>query len=361
MRPAAPQKPRSEAIPLFQDTELSDRGEPVRTVGRLSRPVRWQEELRGAFRSTLLSSLDGSATEEEASVKLAVDRFPLVLPESVLSIISDGDPSDPIARQFLPRAEENEGSSGFLLDPVGDHAARSAPGLIQKYDGRVLLIVSGTCAVHCRYCFRRHYPYAADPKDLASFEPAMEQIESDASIREVILSGGDPLSRTDEWLCRLVERLARIGQLETLRIHTRFPVVIPSRVTEGLLGALTGSRLNPVMVLHVNHARELSNEAREGIRQLRDSGILLLNQSVLLAGVNDSVEVLEELSRELFRERVMPYYLHQLDRVVGATHFEVPVERGRALIESLRRRLPGYLVPRYVREEAGEASKTTLG
>jgi EF-P beta-lysylation protein EpmB len=283
-----------------------------------------------------------------------------MVPGPILGQVDYPSPDDPILKQFLPNEQELIGEMGFVHDAVGDKEARRAPGMLHKYHGRVLLIVTGACAVHCRYCFRRHYPYGEEPKDLASFEPALRQIQQDRSIHEVILSGGDPLTRTDAWLSALVSRLSGMEHLSTLRVHTRMPIVIPSRVTTELIDWISGSRLMPTMVLHVNHAQEIGLEAARAVSRLREAGIVLLNQSVLLRGVNDSVEALEGLSRSLHRLGVLPYYLHQLDRVAGTAHFEVPIDRGIELVEALRARLPGYLVPRYVREEPGKSSKTPL-
>lgn len=292
--------------------------------------------------------------------RLAAETFPLVVPESFLARMKIGDPSDPLLRQVLPIGHELESPTNYRLDPVGDQTARLAPGLLQKYEGRVLLITTGTCAVHCRYCFRRHYPYQDDPKGLDELEPAFEQIEADETIREVILSGGDPLTRTDSWLSRLGERIDQIRHVEVVRIHSRLPIVLPDRVDSSLLNWLTEFRWTPVLVLHANHPNELVNDCADSIARLREAGIVLLNQAVLLRGVNDDLETLETLSRRLIQLGVLPYYLHQLDRVRGAAHFEVPVDQGRRLIEELRKRLPGYLVPRFVQEVEGEPNKTPL-
>jgi EF-P beta-lysylation protein EpmB len=344
----------------MQHTDLVDRGEPTGSIH--PRGVSWHQELRQAVRSAReLGDRLGIVGLDEVGLGRVEEQFPVVVPGPILRQVEVPSGDDPVLRQFLPSEQELVGGEGFVADAVGDEDARRAPGMLHKYQGRVLLIVTGACAVHCRYCFRRHYPYGEEPKDLASFEPALKEIEQDRSIREVILSGGDPLTRTDAWLGTLVSRLRGIDHLSTLRVHTRMPIVTPSRVTAELIDWMAGSRLTPTMVLHVNHAREIGPEAEQAVGRLREAGIVLLNQSVLLAGVNDSVEVLEELSRSLHRLGVLPYYLHQLDRVTGSAHFEVPVERGIELIEALRARLPGYLVPRYVREEPGKESKTPLG
>lgn len=249
---------------------------------------------------------------------------------------------------------------GGLMDPVGDLAAQRLPGLLQKYHGRVLLVTTGACAVHCRYCFRRHYPYDTAPKTLAAWQPALDEIAADESISEVILSGGDPLTLKDSLLAALAERLAEIPHLRRLRVHTRLPLMIPERVNEELLAWLRGTRLSPVMVIHANHANELSGDAADAVQRLVAAGIPTLNQTVLLRGINDEVETLAALSERLLDLGAMPYYLHQLDRVAGALHFEVPQERGRELVAALRARLPGYAVPRYVQERPGETSKTIL-
>jgi EF-P beta-lysylation protein EpmB len=224
----------------------------------------------------------------------------------------------------------------------------------------VLLITTNLCAIHCRYCFRRHYPYDEEPKSLAAWQPAIRHIAEDASIHEVILSGGDPLSLSDSRLCALVSAFREIPHLRRLRVHTRLPIVIPARVTNDLIDCLTNCRMAPYLVLHVNHSRELSEGVLHGIARLRQAGIVLLNQAVLLRGVNDTEAALLELCERLSNHGVLPYYLNQLDRVHGAAHFEVSISRGKELIKNLRERLPGYAVPRYVQDEPGVGSKTVL-
>jgi L-lysine 2,3-aminomutase len=223
-----------------------------------------------------------------------------------------------------------------------------------------LMVTTGACAVHCRYCFRRHYPYEASPHAWDDWQPAIEQIEANANIREVILSGGDPLTLVDPLLARLARRLSTIDHLRRLRIHSRLPIMIPARVNEELLGWLIGTRLTPIVVIHANHSAEIDESVEAALARLVEAGLPLLNQSVLLRGVNDDADALVELSERLVNLRVMPYYLHQLDRVSGAAHFEVPIERGLQIMAELRKRLPGYAVPRYVREIAGEGHKIEL-
>ncbi len=286
--------------------------------------------------------------------------FPVFAPLGYVSRMRPGDPHDPLLRQVLPLAAEAIDADGFSDDPVQDQAALSRPGLLRKYAGRVLLVTTGACAIHCRYCFRRHFPYGEGPRSMAQWQPAIEQIAADASIEEVILSGGDPLTLVDAQLVELAECLASIPHLRRLRIHTRLPIVIPERVTAALVEWLRTSRLTPVVVVHANHAAELDASVARALALLTRAGVMLLNQTVLLRGVNDSLEALSELSGRLIDLQVVPYYLHQLDRVRGAAHFEVPVARGRELLEQLRNTLPGYAVPTYVQEIAGQPSKQIL-
>jgi EF-P beta-lysylation protein EpmB len=271
-----------------------------------------------------------------------------------------GDPSDPLLRQVLPLESELLTPQGFTADPVGDKSATLGPGLLQKYSSRALLITTGACAVHCRYCFRRHFPYSESPRSPDDWQPAIDRITADPSIDEAILSGGDPLTLVDEHLAELARRLATVPHLRRLRIHTRLPIMIPQRVTDELVDWLRGTRLAPIMVVHANHAQEIDEPTAAALARLVDAGIPVLNQSVLLAGVNDKAEALIDLSRRLVELRVMPYYLHQLDRVQGAAHFEVPISRGLELIDQMRRALPGYAVPRYVQEVAGASHKHVL-
>lgn len=301
----------------------------------------------------------GGAELGSAAVEASLS-FPTFVPLEYLSRIQPGNLNDPLLRQVLPVREELETPAGFSVDPLQESAATQADGLLQKYAGRVLLVTTGACAVHCRYCFRRHFPYEDVPGAIERWQPALEQIAADKSIREVLLSGGDPLMLSDERLRALIERLEGIEHLKRLRIHTRLPVMIPSRVTDNLVDRLRSSRLTSLVVVHVNHAAEIDTEVAAAMAKLVDAGIQVLNQAVLLRGVNDEVEALADLSERLLEVRVMPYYLHQLDRVAGAAHFEVPVEQGRELVSQLRARLPGYAVPRYVAELPGELNKTVL-
>jgi EF-P beta-lysylation protein EpmB len=290
----------------------------------------------------------------------AARQFPLFVPRGYLARMRPGDVNDPLLRQVLPLADELADVPGFTVDPVDEIAATQQPGLLHKYHGRVLLVTTGTCAVHCRYCFRRHFPYEESPRSLADWRPALDEIADDDSVHEVILSGGDPLTLVDRVLGELTDELAAIPHVMRLRVHTRLPIVIPERVTDGLLGILRGTHLTPIVVVHANHANELDGSVAAALAQLADAGIVLLNQAVLLRGVNDSVEAQAALCERLVNLRVLPYYLHQLDRVTGAAHFEVPIEKGQQIVSQLKERLPGYAVPRYVQEVAGADSKIEL-
>ncbi|WP_445158179.1 EF-P beta-lysylation protein EpmB [Halomonas sp. E14] len=286
--------------------------------------------------------------------------FEVRVPEAFLARMRPGDPHDPLVRQVLPLSAEGESVPGYVADPLQEAAHTPGPGLIHKYAGRVLLIASPACAVNCRYCFRRHFPYDANSPSRAQWEGSLDTLRSDPSIREAILSGGDPLAASDRQLAWLVERLEAIPHLERLRLHTRLPVVIPDRVDDALLDWLGNTRLQKVMVLHINHAQEIDQAVVEACARLKAAGVTLLNQSVLLRGVNDSVAALAGLSERLFEAGVLPYYLHVLDSVAGAAHFDVPDEEARELVAGLRTVLPGFLLPRLVREIPGEASKTPL-
>ncbi len=307
----------------------------------------------------LIAELGLSDDLREPARRAAKD-FPLIVPRSFVARMRKGDPHDPLLRQVLPLGQEHEPAAGFGQDAVGDLDARRAPGLIHKYHGRALLVAAGSCAVNCRYCFRRHYPYGDDPRQPDDWQPALDEIATDPSLSEVILSGGDPLMLTDARLAALFERLAAVPHLRRLRIHTRLPIVLPDRVTRELLELLSAERLSIAVVVHANHPQELSGDCAEALLALSKTRATILNQSVLLRDVNDRADVLAELSERLFDLRVLPYYLHQLDRVAGAAHFEVSEAKGIAIVDELRRRLPGYLVPRYVREMAGEASKSPI-
>ena len=321
----------------------------------------WHDSLSQAIRDPdILIDYLGLPNELKKPAQAASQLFPLLAPLSFVARMRPADPTDPLLKQVLPLESELLEVPGFAVDAVGDSESRRAPGLLHKYQGRALMISTGACAVHCRYCFRRHYPYGSEPRRLDDWEPAFALLEHDTSISEVLLSGGDPLMLTDARLGDLVERLATIPHLRRLRIHSRLPIVLPDRVEDPLIDLLTRTRLTPVFVVHTNHPSEVVDDCEQALRRLVRSGVTTLNQTVLLRGINDNVETLANLSERLIDVGVIPYYLHQLDQVHGTAHFEVEEAKGSALIAELRKCLPGYAVPRYVREDAGAKHKTPM-
>jgi len=332
----------------------------ARSQHRWQTPI-WKRELAQAFTrpADLLAHL-GLDPALGAGTESTVQQFPLLVPRGFAALMESGNPDDPLLRQVLPTAAESAWTPGFDTDPVGDAAAVIAPGLLQKYTGRVLLLATGACATHCRYCFRRHFPHDREATQVQRWHAAVAMLTERRDIDEVILSGGDPLMLDDQALDSLIERLERIPHLRRLRLHTRLPVVLPSRVTAALCDRLANSSLKTVVVLHVNHPRELGDAAATALAALRDRRLPLFNQAVLLHRVNDDADILTALVERLFDLGVQSYYLHMLDPVAGAAHFAVPEIEARALMEHLRERLPGYLLPRLVREVPGGASKRPL-
>lgn len=317
-----------------------------------SRLPTWQQALQNAVRDPLellaLLELPPDLLQDRVWEN---PRFQLRVPRGYVARMQKGDIHDPLLRQVLPLQAEQLPFANFTTDPVGDNAASKGAGLLHKYQGRVLIIVTAACAIHCRYCFRQHYDYRDN--NSSELQNIYNYIQADNSIHEVILSGGDPLSVKDSRLLELINLLATIPHLQRLRIHSRLPIVLPERVTPELITALTQTRLQTIMVVHANHAAELDNSVADALRKLADAGMTLLNQAVLLRGVNADVESLVQLHERLFEQRVVPYYLHLLDRVQGAGHFEVSETEALELIAAMRERLSGYLVPRLVREVAG--------
>jgi len=329
----------------------------------------WQRELAEAVRDPIeLLDLVGLTPgqlgngESAASLREACLQFPLRVPRSFIARMRRGDPRDPLLRQVLAMGRELLPAPGYTNDPLQEADVREAPGLLHKYSGRALLITTGACAVHCRYCFRRHYDYAQEQPDdgLPRWSAALSHVGANPHIEEIILSGGDPLSLSNPRLHGLLRDLNALPQLQRIRIHTRTPIVLPSRVDQGLLDAFANIRDKLVIVVHSNHAAEIDEDTGTALRQLQSVSTALLNQSVLLAGINDDTSVLAQLSARLFEFGALPYYLHQLDPVAGAAHFAVPDERALALARELNDCLPGYLVPRLVREIPGKPSKTPL-
>ena len=271
-----------------------------------------------------------------------------------------GDAKDPLLKQVLADVREHDQVPGFVSDPVGDAESRLAAGMLQKYEGRALLVTTGACAVHCRYCFRREYPYQDEPRRMADWQPSIRHIAADSSITEVILSGGDPLMLADNRLTELCQLLDVIPHVQRIRFHTRLPIVLPSRITAEFVDFITNLNSQVIMVVHANHANEIVGDCVDALKAMVLAGIPVLNQAVLLKGINDTADSLTELCTRLVNVGVMPYYLHQLDRVSGAAHFEVPPEHGIALIAEISRRLPGYAVPKFVQELPGRPSKTPV-
>jgi EF-P beta-lysylation protein EpmB len=317
----------------------------------------WREAVRDPRELLAMLGLDPVAIGMSDT---ATGQFALRVPRGFVARMRHGDPRDPLLRQVLPLDEELRPAPGFALDAVGDALARAGQGVIRKYRGRALLVATGSCAVNCRYCFRRHFPYGDESAAASGWREAADLIAADPSIDEVILSGGDPWSLSTAKLADLTAALAAVPHLRRLRVHTRLPVVLPERVDEALLAWLRGLPWPVTVVLHANHANEFDAAVDQALARLRGAGVTLLNQAVLLRGVNDSVDALAALSERGFAAGVLPYYLHQLDRVQGAAHFEVDDATARDLHRALAARLSGYLVPRLVREVAGDPGKRPL-
>jgi len=320
--------------------------------------LRWQDELSDLIRDPKelfeLLQLDPALLPDAIA---ASTDFPLRVPRSFAARMQPGDVNDPLLQQVLPLGQELLAAPGYNSDPLEESNANPHPGLIHKYRGRVLLIVSSNCAINCRYCFRRHFPYQDNKPGRQDWQSVLDYIAADASITEVIYSGGDPLAAADRQLSWMTEQVAAIPHIKRLRIHSRMPVVVPSRIDQQCLAWLSSHRLQTVMVLHANHANEINGEVAEAVTRLRNAGITLLNQTVLLRGINDSAAALAALSERLFEIGVLPYYLHLLDKVTGASHFDLDEARAKALHRELLSQLPGYLVPRLVREEPDAPSK----
>lgn len=330
----------------------------VHTIKHFSR---WQDELANSITSPeqLLSLLDLDMNLLPDALR-ANNMFSLRAPLSYIRRMEPGNPNDPLLRQILPLGSECHDVDGYSLDPLAERSQKPCDGIIHKYRGRLLLIVSGACAVNCRFCFRRHFPYADNQLSSDNWKNAIDYIAADQSIHEVILSGGDPLAANDNRLAKMAIALNAIDHVKTLRIHTRLPIMIPSRISEEMLDWFARQRLKPVLVIHCNHPNEIDDEVRAALRKLQQAGVTLLNQSVLLKGINDSADTLAELSSVLFQANVLPYYLHLLDPVQGAAHFDVPEAEAVQLVSELKANCPGYLIPRLVREIPREPGKTWI-
>ncbi|MGZ5576069.1 MAG: EF-P beta-lysylation protein EpmB, partial [Methylobacter sp.] len=321
----------------------------------------WQQQLAEAFNNIgdLCRYLNLSPNDLPISIA-AAENFPLRVPLNFAACIEKGNAHDPLLRQVLPMSEELLDYPGYSNDPVGDLAAATQVGVLHKYHGRVLFINTGSCAINCRYCFRRNFPYTDLQLSKQQEDAAIKSIQNDTSISEVILSGGDPLLLSDSRLARLIRQLDGIDHLKRIRIHSRLPIVLPARITAEFINTLTQSPKQIIIVVHCNHANEINDRVIAACNSLKNNGITLFNQSVLLKGVNDNAEVLCELSEQLFSHGIIPYYLHLLDKATGTGHFEVSETEALTLMQQVQAALPGYLAPKLVKEQAGATSKQTI-
>jgi len=321
----------------------------------------WQQELQSAFTNLdeLLCFLELNINDQSLHYK-AAKTFPLLVTKSYAERIKKSDWKDPLLRQVLPHPDELEKNPVYLSDPVGDNQASVSPGLLHKYYGRVLLVSTGACAIHCRYCFRREFPYSDNSAHRSQIDSIKQYLSSHQDVTEIILSGGDPLTLNDSKLQHLFELFEGQPQIERIRIHTRLPIVLPNRVTKKLLAVLSSTNKKVIMVIHANHANELNDDVSNALLSIKTAGVTLLNQTVLLRGVNDNADTLTELSHRLFDCNTLPYYLHTLDKVVGAIHFDSTMQHTIDIYNQIQQNLPGYLVPKLVCEEAGKPHKTLL-
>ncbi len=322
----------------------------------------WQQQLANAISSAsqLLGALELPKDYLNAGT-LGAQDFAVRVPLSYLSRIEKGNIHDPLLRQIWPLADETAPPpNGYVLDPLGEAHSNTTPGIVHKYKSRVLLICNGSCAINCRYCFRRHFPYSDNNLSSRQWADAMSYIEQRSEINEVILSGGDPLTNNDKRLFGFIEAIENIPHITRIRIHTRLPIVIPDRITPALITRLQSSRLRVIMVVHCNHANEIDETVATCLSGLFKAGIHVLNQSVLLKGVNDNHQALHDLSEALFACHALPYYLHLLDPIIGAHHFDVPKATAQNLMLALQNSLPGFLVPKLVQEIRGRSSKTLI-
>ena len=331
-------------------------------INYLYQEQNWQSQLSDLITDPreLLNILELSEQQLLSGALLASNQFKLRIPRAFVAKMQKGNPLDPLLLQVLPHHLELEDHPGFVTDPLGEEQANQQPGVLHKYKSRFLLTLTGACAVHCRYCFRRHFPYQENLPKTEDWDNIRNYIESQPDINEVILSGGDPLTLSNRKLNIWIERLASIPQIKFLRIHSRVPIVIPNRVDESLISLLKNSRLRIILVVHSNHASELDDFTCSQLAKLVEQNITVLNQAVLLNGVNNSAQVLVDLSYRLFDAGVMPYYLHVLDKVKGAHHFDLMPQDIDHIYKELLANLPGYLVPKLVREIAGEKNKIPL-
>ena len=335
------------------------------SINPVSQPINlhsdWKTELSHCVNSIdeLLNQL-GLKAEDLNATEQAATEFSIKVPQSFVQLMEYGNPNDPLLKQVLPITSELQVDNNFSTDPVDESSFNPVPGIVHKYRNRVLMIISPNCAINCRYCFRRHFPYDENRQSKQQWLKALDYLKTKPEINEVIYSGGDPLAANDHFLRWLTAEIESIQHIKRLRIHTRLPVVIPSRVDDQLLNWLGNTRLKPTLVLHINHANEIDEALRQGVDRLKKSAITVLNQSVLLKGINDNSNQLISLSEKLFDAGIMPYYLHMLDPVQGASHFDVSMDRAVEIFRQIQTELPGFLVPKLVQERTGERSKSLI-
>ena len=335
------------------------------SINPVSQPINlhsdWKTELSHCVNSIdeLLNQL-GLKAEDLNATEQAATEFSIKVPQSFVQLMEYGNPNDPLLKQVLPITSELQVDNNFSTDPVDESSFNPVPGIVHKYRNRVLMIISPNCAINCRYCFRRHFPYDENRQSKQQWLKALDYLKTKPEINEVIFSGGDPLAANDHFLRWLTAEIESIQHIKRLRIHTRLPVVIPSRVDDQLLSWLGNTKLKSTLVLHINHANEIDESLRQGVDRLKKSGITVLNQSVLLKGINDNSDQLISLSEKLFDAGIMPYYLHILDPVQGASHFDVSMDRAVEIFCQIQTELPGFLVPKLVQERAGERSKSLI-
>ena len=321
--------------------------------------VNWQDILATGF-SSAKDLLDFLQLSEVPSCNKSEQEFVTRVPLGFAKRMQVGNPNDPLLLQVLAKPEEQLVAKDYSKDPLLERQKNPLAGLIHKYHGRVLLTVTGACAINCRFCFRRHFPYSENNPGRAGWQQTFAYIKNNPDIHEVILSGGDPLLAPDSLLEYLITEISKISHVNTLRIHTRIPVVLPERINSSLLAILASMRLNLVVVLHCNHPQELNADVAKACGALKGVGAHLLNQAVFLRGVNADLVTLESLSHKLFAYNVLPYYLHLLDKTQGTQHFAIPNSRALAIYKELQGKLSGYLLPKLVTEEPGKLSKTLI-